>query len=108
MLTPQPGACSASAAGKDGSAKTSPMLRGHDPVTSSETAELLEHPLRFPLGKSSGLASAASGMAGGGPELAGTDRARAALPKEEFAFIGVVLAEQLGKTQPQSHSQARF
>lgn len=45
-------------------------------------------------------------MAGGSPEHAGTDRASAALPKEELAFIGVVLAEQLGKTHTQSHSQA--
>lgn len=106
MLTRQPGSRSASAAGKDGSAKTSPMLRGPDPATSSETAKLLEHPLRFPLGKSSGLARAASGMAGRGPEHAGTDRASAALPKEELAFIGVVLAEQPGKTHTQSPRQA--
>lgn len=103
MLTRQLGSRSASAAGKDGSAKTSPMLRGADLATSSETAKLLEHPLRSPLGKSSGLASAASGTAGGGPEHTRTGRAPAALPKEDFAFIGVVLGRTAGKnTQPES------
>lgn len=44
-------------------------------------------------------------MAGGGPEHTRTGRASAALPKEDFAFIGVMLAEQLGKTHTQSHNQ---